>query len=63
MIIFVCKLSPSRIYSSSRNSYIKYAFVTEILDPSLGEIESSVQMNFMVDIGWLLGHYYFAGCL
>ncbi|XP_055370935.1 probable tyrosyl-DNA phosphodiesterase isoform X2 [Condylostylus longicornis] len=35
----------------------------EILDESLGEIESSLQINFMVDIGWLLGHYYFAGCL
>ncbi|KAH8413334.1 hypothetical protein KR009_010047 [Drosophila setifemur] len=35
----------------------------EILDESLGEIESSVQINFMVDIGWLLGHYYFAGIL
>lgn len=35
----------------------------EILDPSLGEIESTVQINYMVDIGWLLGHYHFAGCL
>lgn len=33
----------------------------EILDPSLGELESSVQINFMVDAGWLLGQYYFAG--
>ncbi|CAO1415970.1 unnamed protein product [Diamesa hyperborea] len=30
----------------------------ELLDPSLGEIESSVQINFMVDIGWLLAHYH-----
>lgn len=36
---------------------------TEILDESLGQIESSVQINFMVDIGWLLGHYYFAGIM
>lgn len=35
----------------------------EILDPSLGEIECTAQINFMVDIGWLLGHYHFAGCL
>lgn len=35
----------------------------EILDPSLGELECSVQINFMVDIGWLLGHYHFAGYL
>uniref|UniRef100_A0A182FV04 PBZ-type domain-containing protein n=1 Tax=Anopheles albimanus TaxID=7167 RepID=A0A182FV04_ANOAL len=33
----------------------------ELLDASLGQLESSVQMNFMVDIGWLLAHYYFAG--
>ncbi|KAG4076331.1 hypothetical protein HA402_005774 [Bradysia odoriphaga] len=35
----------------------------EILDQSLGELESSVQINFMIDIGWLLAHYYFAGYL
>ncbi|XP_029713735.2 probable tyrosyl-DNA phosphodiesterase isoform X2 [Aedes albopictus] len=33
----------------------------ELLDSSLGELECSVQMNFMVDIGWLMGHYFFAG--
>ena len=33
----------------------------ELLDTSLGDLESSVQINFMVDIGFLLGHYYFAG--
>lgn len=33
----------------------------EILDPSLGELECSVQINFMIDIGWLLAQYYFAG--
>lgn len=27
----------------------------EILDPSLGDLECSVQINFMVDAGWLLG--------
>lgn len=35
----------------------------ELLDTSLGDLESSVQINFMVDIGWLLAHYYFAGHL
>lgn len=40
-----------------------FLFWAELLDTSLGTIESSVQMNFMIDIGWLLGHYYFAGCL
>lgn len=34
----------------------------ELLDPSLGELESSVQFNFMVDVGWLLAHYAFAKC-
>lgn len=33
----------------------------EILDKSLGDLESSVQINFMVDIGWLIAHYFFAG--
>lgn len=32
----------------------------ELLDPSLGELESSVQFNFMVDVGWLLAQYAFA---
>lgn len=34
----------------------------ELLDPSLGELESSVQINFMVDIGWLLAMYTFSRC-
>lgn len=34
----------------------------ELLDPSLGELESSVQFNFMVDIAWLLAQYTFARC-
>lgn len=34
----------------------------ELLDPSLGELESSVQFNFMIDIGWLLAQYAFAKC-
>ncbi|GAB0091433.1 Probable tyrosyl-DNA phosphodiesterase [Sergentomyia squamirostris] len=33
----------------------------EILDKSLGELECSLQINFMVDIGWLLANYHFAG--
>lgn len=33
----------------------------ELLDESLGELESSVQINFMVDISWLMANYYFAG--
>lgn len=34
----------------------------ELLDPSLGELESSVQINFMVEIAWLLAQYTFARC-
>ncbi|XP_035784153.1 probable tyrosyl-DNA phosphodiesterase isoform X2 [Anopheles albimanus] len=33
----------------------------ELLDSSLGQLESSVQISFLVDIEWLLAHYYFAG--
>lgn len=33
----------------------------EILDPSFGELESSVQITFMVDYKWLLAQYYFTG--
>lgn len=33
----------------------------ELLDESLGDLESSVQINFMVDISWLMANYYFAG--
>ncbi|XP_052890369.1 probable tyrosyl-DNA phosphodiesterase [Anopheles moucheti] len=33
----------------------------ELLDPSLGELECSLQMNYLVDIDWLLKHYSLAG--
>lgn len=33
----------------------------ELLDPSLGDLESSIQINFMVDIGFLMAHYIFSG--
>lgn len=38
-------------------------FVTfqEILDPSLGELESSIQINFTVDFEWLMSQYKIAG--
>ncbi|XP_026725567.1 probable tyrosyl-DNA phosphodiesterase [Trichoplusia ni] len=35
--------------------------LSEILDHSLGELKCSLQINFMVDIAWLLAQYYFAG--
>ncbi|XP_053667951.1 probable tyrosyl-DNA phosphodiesterase [Anopheles marshallii] len=33
----------------------------ELLDPSLGELECSLQISFLVDMGWLLKHYSLAG--
>ncbi|XP_063390909.1 probable tyrosyl-DNA phosphodiesterase [Cydia fagiglandana] len=33
----------------------------EILDHSLGELQCSLQINFMVEPAWLLAQYYFAG--
>ncbi|XP_049883288.1 probable tyrosyl-DNA phosphodiesterase [Pectinophora gossypiella] len=33
----------------------------EILDSSLGELKCSLQINFMVEVAWLLAQYYFAG--
>lgn len=38
-------------------------FVTfqEILDPSLGDLESSIQVNFTVDFDWLFSQYKIAG--
>lgn len=35
----------------------------EILDPSLGDLECSVQINFLVDSDWLLSQYHLAGHL
>lgn len=34
---------------------------TELLDKSLGELESSLQINFMVELGWLLAQYFYTG--
>ncbi|XP_071452612.1 probable tyrosyl-DNA phosphodiesterase [Hetaerina americana] len=33
----------------------------DLLDSSLGTVESSLQINFMVELEWLLGHYERAG--
>ncbi|XP_054269494.1 probable tyrosyl-DNA phosphodiesterase isoform X2 [Macrosteles quadrilineatus] len=33
----------------------------DILDPSLGDLESSLQINFMVEFGWLVAQYHIAG--
>lgn len=49
--------------TSSRSTHSDEHFVTfqEILDPSLGELVSSIQINFTVDFEWLLGQYKIAG--
>ncbi|XP_004534985.1 probable tyrosyl-DNA phosphodiesterase isoform X2 [Ceratitis capitata] len=51
--------------TDSKRTHNEHFTITlqEIFDESLGEVESSVQINFMVEIGWLLGHYYFAGIM
>lgn len=33
----------------------------ELLDPSLGDLDSSIQINFMVDVGFLMAQYIFSG--
>lgn len=45
--------------TASSSTHVDSNFVTflELLDPSLGELESSVQLNFTVDINWLLAQY------
>ncbi|CAG2062260.1 unnamed protein product [Timema podura] len=34
---------------------------SELLDPTLGDLVSSLQINFMVDLGWLMANYYIHG--
>nr|XP_033337495.1 probable tyrosyl-DNA phosphodiesterase [Megalopta genalis] len=52
----------SRI-QNSKETYDQQCSITfpEILDISLGEITSSLQINFMVDVGWLCLQYLLAG--
>ncbi|XP_075989530.1 tyrosyl-DNA phosphodiesterase glaikit isoform X2 [Anticarsia gemmatalis] len=47
----------------SKQTHVQPYSITfqEILDRSLGELRCSLQINFMVEIGWLLAQYYFAG--
>ncbi|KZC04352.1 putative tyrosyl-DNA phosphodiesterase, partial [Dufourea novaeangliae] len=47
----------------SQETYDQQFSITfpEILDRSLGEIVSSLQINFMVDVGWLCSQYLLAG--
>lgn len=47
----------------SRATHSEYLTITfqEILDKSLGDLECSMQINFLVDIDWLLMHYDLAG--
>ncbi|XP_031839792.1 tyrosyl-DNA phosphodiesterase glaikit isoform X2 [Nomia melanderi] len=48
---------------NSKETYDQQFSITfpEILDNSLGEIVSSLQINFMVDVGWLCLQYLLAG--
>lgn len=66
------KLAASRPYNyfltcitSSPATHSETLSITfqEIFDPSLGDLESSVQISFVVEENWLLGQYYFAGHL
>lgn len=61
------KLSAARPYNyfltcvtSSPQTHDEPLSVTfqELLDPSLGELECSVQINFLVDADWLFGQYH-----
>lgn len=33
----------------------------ELLDPSLGDLDSSIQINFMIDVGFLMAQYIYSG--
>ncbi|CAH2062465.1 unnamed protein product, partial [Iphiclides podalirius] len=55
--IFYTTITDSRETHAQPNSIT----FLEILDSSLGELKCSLQINFMVDPGWLLAQYYFAG--
>lgn len=49
--------------TASPPTHFDPGFITflDLLDPSLGELESSVQSNFTVDISWLFAQYTVAG--
>jgi tyrosyl-DNA phosphodiesterase 1 len=49
--------------TASPNTHNDPSFITflDLLDPSLGELESSVQINFTVCIDWLFAQYTVAG--
>lgn len=49
--------------SKSPKTHQDPAFITflDLLDPSLGELESSVQINFTISIDWLFAQYTVAG--
>lgn len=34
---------------------------SELLDPKLGDLKASLQINFMVELGWLLAQYHIMG--
>ncbi|KAL1122267.1 hypothetical protein AAG570_003672 [Ranatra chinensis] len=44
----------------THNDMLSISF-PELLDPTLGNLESSLQVNFMVEFGWLLAQYHIMG--
>lgn len=52
--LFITKIKDSEPDSSNDSKFIEF---NEIFDKSLGEVKSSLQINFIVDFGWLLRQY------
>lgn len=46
------------LYQMIQKSKFIYNFFLDLLCPSLGVLESSLQINFMIDIVWLMEQYY-----
>ncbi|XP_073999862.1 tyrosyl-DNA phosphodiesterase glaikit isoform X1 [Rhodnius prolixus] len=44
----------------THNEMLSLTFA-ELVDPNLGQLESSLQINFMVQFGWLLAQYHIMG--
>lgn len=38
-----------------------FVFCSDLLSSELGEMVNSLQINYMVDIGWLLAQYFYSG--
>ncbi|XP_014248048.1 probable tyrosyl-DNA phosphodiesterase [Cimex lectularius] len=55
--LFLTTISDSPVTHSEMNSLC----FPELLDPAMGDLESSLQINFMVQFGWLLAQYQIMG--